>query len=130
MLCTFSSLPSLPTLAGFNTALIERYDFSAGTSSRSTKLIHGGVRYLEKAIKQLDYEQYKLVKEALHERANLLQIAPHLSSPLPIMLPVYKYKYTIHCDYCMYSSNTLYIHVVIFIQVVAGSVFLGGYKGI
>ena len=77
--------------AGFDTALIEKYDFSAGTSSRSTKLIHGGVRYLEKAIKQLDYEQYKLVKEALHERANLLKIAPHLSAPLPIMLPVYKY---------------------------------------
>ena len=38
----------------------------------------------------LDYEQYRLVKEALHERANLLQIAPHLSSPLPIMLPIYK----------------------------------------
>ena len=39
---------------------------------------------------QLDYEQYKMVKEALHERANLLEIAPHLSFPLPIMLPVYK----------------------------------------
>ena len=45
---------------------------------------------MEKAIKQFDYEQYKLVKEALHERANLLKIAPHLSSPLPIMLPVYR----------------------------------------
>jgi glycerol-3-phosphate dehydrogenase len=78
-------------LRGFNTALIERYDFSSGTSSRSTKLIHGGVRYLEKAIKHFDYEQYKLVKEALHERANLLKIAPHLSAPLPIMLPVYRW---------------------------------------
>ncbi|XP_058475749.1 glycerol-3-phosphate dehydrogenase, mitochondrial isoform X1 [Solea solea] len=73
------------------TALIERSDFSSGTSSRSTKLIHGGVRYLQKAIMQLDYEQYKMVKEALHERANLLEIAPHLSAPLPIMLPVYKW---------------------------------------
>lgn len=96
---------------------MERSDFSAGTSSRSTKLIHGGVRYLQKAIMQLDYEQvpvlpvitassssllqthpsfpspcqqYKMVKEALLERANLLEIAPHLSAPLPIMLPVYK----------------------------------------
>ncbi|XP_022111572.1 glycerol-3-phosphate dehydrogenase, mitochondrial-like [Acanthaster planci] len=76
---------------GLKTALVEMYDFSAGTSSRSTKLIHGGVRYLEKAIKGLDLEQYRLVKEALHERANLLEIAPHLSSPLPIMLPVYKW---------------------------------------
>uniref|UniRef100_A0A8D0B6H2 Glycerol-3-phosphate dehydrogenase, mitochondrial n=1 Tax=Sander lucioperca TaxID=283035 RepID=A0A8D0B6H2_SANLU len=73
------------------TALVERNDFSSGTSSRSTKLIHGGVRYLQKAIMQLDYEQYMMVKEALHERANLLEIAPHLSAPLPIMLPVYKW---------------------------------------
>ncbi|XP_067358863.1 glycerol-3-phosphate dehydrogenase, mitochondrial isoform X1 [Channa argus] len=73
------------------TALVERSDFSSGTSSRSTKLIHGGVRYLQKAIMQLDYEQYLMVKEALHERANLLEIAPHLSAPLPIMLPVYKW---------------------------------------
>ncbi|XP_043097724.1 glycerol-3-phosphate dehydrogenase, mitochondrial isoform X3 [Puntigrus tetrazona] len=73
------------------TALVERSDFSSGTSSRSTKLIHGGVRYLQKAIMKLDYEQYMMVKEALHERANLLNIAPHLSAPLPIMLPVYKW---------------------------------------
>ncbi|XP_040296134.1 glycerol-3-phosphate dehydrogenase, mitochondrial [Bufo bufo] len=76
---------------GLKTALVERDDFSSGTSSRSTKLIHGGVRYLQKAIMKLDVEQYKLVKEALHERANLLEIAPHLSAPLPIMLPVYKW---------------------------------------
>lgn len=43
------------------TALVERSDFSSGTSSRSTKLIHGGVRYLQKAIMQLDYEQVLLV---------------------------------------------------------------------
>ena len=76
---------------GLKTAMVELDDFSSGTSSRSTKLIHGGVRYLQKAIMRLDYEQYAMVKEALHERANLLDIAPHLSFPLPIMLPVYKY---------------------------------------
>ncbi|KAM8807006.1 glycerol-3-phosphate dehydrogenase, mitochondrial [Eudromia elegans] len=76
---------------GLKTALLERDDFSSGTSSRSTKLIHGGVRYLQKAIMKLDFEQYKMVKEALRERANLLEIAPHLSAPLPIMLPVYKW---------------------------------------
>uniref|UniRef100_A0A2P2I7R9 Glycerol-3-phosphate dehydrogenase n=1 Tax=Hirondellea gigas TaxID=1518452 RepID=A0A2P2I7R9_9CRUS len=76
---------------GLKTALVEREDFSSGTSSRSTKLIHGGVRYLQKAIMGADIEQYRMVKEALHERANLLDIAPHLSSPLPIMLPVYKW---------------------------------------
>ncbi|XP_074159515.1 glycerol-3-phosphate dehydrogenase, mitochondrial [Sminthopsis crassicaudata] len=76
---------------GLRTALVERDDFSSGTSSRSTKLIHGGVRYLQKAIVNLDYEQYRMVKEALHERANLLEIAPHLSHALPIMLPIYKW---------------------------------------
>lgn len=48
------------------------------------------MRYLQKAITQLDYEQFQMVREALHERANLLKIAPHLSAPLPIMLPIYK----------------------------------------
>ncbi|XP_078259988.1 glycerol-3-phosphate dehydrogenase, mitochondrial [Rhinoraja longicauda] len=76
---------------GLKTALIEREDFSSGTSSKSTKLIHGGVRYLQKAFMNLDYEQYKLVKEALRERANLLKIAPHIAKELPIMLPVYKW---------------------------------------
>uniref|UniRef100_A0A4D5R8V8 Glycerol-3-phosphate dehydrogenase n=1 Tax=Scolopendra viridis TaxID=118503 RepID=A0A4D5R8V8_SCOVI len=76
---------------GLKTAMVELDDFSSGTSSRSTKLIHGGVRYLQKAIMALDIEQYRMVKEALYERANLLAIAPHLSYPLPIMLPVYKW---------------------------------------
>ncbi|XP_032920637.1 glycerol-3-phosphate dehydrogenase, mitochondrial [Catharus ustulatus] len=76
---------------GLKTALLERDDFSSGTSSRSTKLIHGGVRYLQKAIMKLDFEQYRMVKEALEERAHLLKSAPHLSAPLPIMLPIYKW---------------------------------------
>ena len=50
---------------GLRTALVEREDFAAGTSSRSTKLVHGGVRYLEKAVWKLDYGQLKLVFEAL-----------------------------------------------------------------
>ncbi|KAL1919841.1 uncharacterized protein VTP21DRAFT_1772 [Calcarisporiella thermophila] len=76
---------------GLNVALVERDDFASGTSSRSTKLVHGGVRYLEKAVKELDYEQYKLVKEALYERSTFLHTAPYLSYQLPIMLPVYKW---------------------------------------
>ncbi|XP_065163150.1 glycerol-3-phosphate dehydrogenase, mitochondrial isoform X2 [Atheta coriaria] len=76
---------------GLKTALIEADDFASGTSSRSTKLIHGGVRYLQKAIMQLDYEQYKMVKEALNERSSMLHAAPHLAHPLPIMLPVYQW---------------------------------------
>ncbi|GAB5588461.1 mitochondrial glycerol-3-phosphate dehydrogenase [Umbelopsis nana] len=79
------------TTRGLNVALVERDDFASGTSSRSTKLVHGGVRYLQKAIQELDYEQYKLVVEALHERKIFLDIAPYLSHQLPIMLPVYKW---------------------------------------
>ncbi|KAI0335747.1 DAO-domain-containing protein [Cubamyces sp. BRFM 1775] len=76
---------------GLKVALVERDDFSSGTSSKSTKLVHGGVRYLQKAVMELDYEQYKLVREALHERKIFLQTAPYLSAMLPIMLPIYKY---------------------------------------
>jgi glycerol-3-phosphate dehydrogenase len=78
---------------GLKVALVERDDFASGTSSRSTKLVHGGVRYLEKAIMEFDYEQFKLVKEALHERATFLHIAPYISYQLPIMLPIYKYGF-------------------------------------
>lgn len=74
---------------GLKTAMVEADDFASGTSSKSTKLIHGGVRYLQNAIMGLDIEQYRMVKEALHERASMLRSAPHLTRPLPIMLPVY-----------------------------------------
>ena len=70
---------------GLRTALVEREDFASGTSSKSTKLVHGGVRYLEKAVFNLDYGQLKLVFEALHERKRMLENAPHLCSSLPIM---------------------------------------------
>ncbi|KXX75506.1 Glycerol-3-phosphate dehydrogenase, mitochondrial [Madurella mycetomatis] len=76
---------------GLRVAVVERGDFSCGTSSKSTKLVHGGVRYLEKAVWNLDYSQYQLVKEALKERTYFLQTAPHLSMWLPIMLPLDKW---------------------------------------
>jgi glycerol-3-phosphate dehydrogenase len=76
---------------GLKVALIERDDFSSGTSSRSTKLVHGGVRYLEKAVWNLDYDQYELVREALRERKNFLNTAPHLTHSLPILLPLQNY---------------------------------------
>ncbi|RJE25624.1 Glycerol-3-phosphate dehydrogenase [Aspergillus sclerotialis] len=76
---------------GLKVAMVERDDFSSGTSSKSTKLVHGGVRYLEKAVWELDYNQYKLVKEALRERKYFLNTAPHLSMWLPIMVPVQKW---------------------------------------
>lgn len=73
---------------GLSVALVDRQDFMAGTSSRSTKLIHGGVRYLEQAFKSLDYGKYQLVKEALAERKRMLNMAPHLAWPLTLITPV------------------------------------------
>lgn len=76
---------------GLKVALIEKNDFSEGTSSRSTKLVHGGVRYLEMAIKRLDRVQYNLVKDGLRERGILLKNARHLSNRLPLITPLYKW---------------------------------------
>lgn len=77
------------TRRGLRTALVEEVDFAAGASSRSTKLVHGGVRYLEKAVFKLDPRQLNLVTEALQERAFMLQSAPHLAKSLPIITPCY-----------------------------------------
>ncbi|XP_062155752.1 glycerol-3-phosphate dehydrogenase SDP6, mitochondrial [Alnus glutinosa] len=74
---------------GLRVGLVERDDFSSGTSSRSTKLIHGGVRYLEKAVFNLDYGQLKLVFHALEERKQLIENAPHLCHALPCMTPCF-----------------------------------------
>lgn len=76
---------------GLNVCLLEKNDFASGTSSKSTKMAHGGVRYLEKAIFQLSKDQLDLVIEALNERGNMLRTAPHLCTILPIMIPVYKW---------------------------------------
>ena len=77
------------TLRGLDIALVEGSDFSSGASSRSTKLIHGGIRYLQKAFTQLDMAQFRMVREALAERRHLLAIAPHLAHSFPIIVPVY-----------------------------------------
>lgn len=69
---------------GLRTAIVEANDWAAGTSSRSTKLVHGGVRYLE----QLDFG---LVREALRERGLLHRNAPHLVHPLPFIVPSFKW---------------------------------------
>ena len=66
---------------GLRTALIERDDFASGTSSKSSKLVHGGLRYLQQG-------EVRLVYEALHERQRLRRNAPHLVSLLPFMLPI------------------------------------------
>jgi glycerol-3-phosphate dehydrogenase len=69
---------------GYRTLLLEQHDFGKGTSSRSTKLVHGGVRYLEQG-------QVSLVMEALKERGLLRQNAPHLVSELPFVVPNYSW---------------------------------------
>lgn len=68
--------------SGMETALIEMQDFAEGTSSRSTKLVHGGLRYL----KQFDVE---VVSDTVSERAVVQQIAPHIPKPDPMLLPIY-----------------------------------------
>ena len=68
---------------GLKVALVNHQDFAFGTSSRSSKLIHGGLRYLE-------HGYFSLVRESLKERQILLEIAPHLVKPLPFILPLYR----------------------------------------
>ncbi len=70
-------------LRGWAVALVEKDDFAAGTSSRSTKLVHGGLRYLEQA-------HFKLVFESVNERALLIKLAPHLVRPLAFLFPTFK----------------------------------------
>ena len=68
---------------GFSVVLVESHDFAKGTSSRATKLVHGGVRYLAQG-------NIALVREALHERTTLLRNAPHLAQPLAFVMPSYR----------------------------------------
>jgi len=68
---------------GFSVVLLEANDFAKGSSSRATKLVHGGVRYLAQG-------NIALVREALHERTTLLANAPHLAQPLPFVMPAYR----------------------------------------
>src|SRR3954452_24243942 len=67
---------------GYRVALIEQADFAKGTSSRSTKLVHGGVRYLKQG-------NFSLVMSALRERGHLRQNAPHLVREMPFVIPNY-----------------------------------------
>ena len=69
-------------MRGFSVACVEKVDFSYGTSSRSSKLIHGGLRYLEQG-------NLRLVFEGTHERATQRTVAPHLVRPIPFLVPVY-----------------------------------------
>ena len=72
------------SLRGLSVLVVESHDFASGTSSRSTKLLHGGVRYLAQG-------HVHLVREALAEREAVLAMAPHLAQPLPFVMPAYRW---------------------------------------
>jgi glycerol-3-phosphate dehydrogenase len=73
------------SLYGLKVALVEKKDFGAATSAATSKLIHGGLRYLKNA-------EFRLVRESLRERSVLLKLAPHLVYPLPFVVPLYKHS--------------------------------------
>ena len=72
-------------MRGLKVLLLDKNDVGSGTTSASTRLIHGGLRYLE-------HFEFGLVRESLRERETLLKIAPHLVRPLPIAIPIYKHN--------------------------------------
>ncbi len=78
-----AAIAHLAAKRGLKVALLEKGDFASGTSSKSTKLIHGGIRYLENL-------EVDLVWESLRERHIQLEVAPHLVKPLPFVIPVYE----------------------------------------
>jgi glycerol-3-phosphate dehydrogenase len=88
-------------MRGLRVALVEKSDFGAGTSSKSSKLVHGGLRYLQHAA-------FGLVFEALSERALLLRRAPHLVRPLCFLVPAYKGQvpglFTLDCGLWLYDA--------------------------
>lgn len=102
------------TLRGYNCILFEKNDFAEGTSGRSTKLAHGGVRYLEAALMKLNLAQFSLVREGLKERFRLLNNASHLAHSITLVTPLYKWY---EIPY-MYAGLALY-------DLVSGSKRLG-----
>lgn len=76
-------------LRGLKTVLVDAGDFGSATSSASTKLIHGGLRYLQQAMVEWDVGQYRVVRGALRERIFMLRNAPHLTSVLQFAVPCF-----------------------------------------
>ncbi len=95
-------------LRGFHTALVDKGDFGCGTSSRSTRLIHGGIRYLE-------YGEFKLVFNACSERRLMRKIAPRLVRPLPFLYPIYRGQrpsaFKIRAGMVLYDALSLFRNV-------------------
>ncbi|MBL0940078.1 MAG: glycerol-3-phosphate dehydrogenase/oxidase [Gemmatimonadaceae bacterium] len=105
---TGAGLAREAALAGLHTALVERDDFASGTSSRSSRLVHGGVRYLE-------HGHVGLVFESSQERRRLLQLAPHLVRPLAFTWPVYAGarvpRWKLRAGLAMYDALALFRNV-------------------
>ncbi|KAM8712492.1 hypothetical protein ACLKA7_012925 [Drosophila subpalustris] len=97
---------------GLKTALVEADDFGSGTSSKSSKLLHGGLRDLDQAISKLDLAAFRRVRTCLKERSNIANLAPHLNQPVPIMLPIHhwwqlpSYWIKLHIYHLMAPSST------------------------
>lgn len=91
-------------LRGLSVALVEQDDFASGTTSRPTRLIHGGLRYLE-------LFDFALVRSDMRERETLLRIAPHLVFPLPFLLPLYRpslwYQFKLRIGMQLYDALSL-----------------------
>src|SRR6201981_3052628 len=78
-------------LRGLRPLFGDASDFASAASSASTKLVHGGVRYLEQAVKSFNLEEYRMVKNALRERQYMLANAPHLAHAAHFLVPVYSW---------------------------------------
>jgi glycerol-3-phosphate dehydrogenase len=76
-------------LRGLKTVQLEAEDFASGASSASTKMVHGGVRYLQNAILHLDFKEYLVLKEALRERVHMLRNAPFLTNTTSFLVPCF-----------------------------------------
>jgi len=85
-------------LRGLRTVMLDAGDFAGATSSAATKIIHGGVRYLEEAIKDVDPKEYHVVVRALHERVRMLDNAPHLTRKLEFIVPSYSWLNVAYLD--------------------------------
>jgi glycerol-3-phosphate dehydrogenase len=83
---------------GIRTVMFDAGDFAGATSSAATKIIHGGVRYLEEAVKGLDVKEYHVLVRALHERVRMLDNAPHLTRRLEFLVPSYSWLNAAYLD--------------------------------
>lgn len=95
---------------GLKCAVIDKYDFASGTSSKSTKMAHGGIRYFQQMcyLQGDPVESYKLLKETLNERNYFLQAAPYLVSELKLMIPAPSLFWTA----CWYWPGALGYHLI------------------